>query len=274
MQKTRSHLCGKMSSSSITTNTTSTSRRDHEDETEWEMRPGGMLVQKRNEKDGVPALLNVRLRVLYGVLRYRFSVNSQAMFGRPCCGSNFLRVVCQGKIHKSNESHHLQSHNSLLRPRLWTLCFELNSAVVHYNRSKFSAEYFANYMFLKLAFISLYILYIILISKVWENHSSNCSSAQVSLIKKHHNVFILRSKPNLYPQHSTPFGRKITCCFQYHCTNQWKINPLHLSAMVCSIWSTPYWLRSTWLCWRYTLVSCLLWNHHWQNKQDLLGPTG
>ncbi|KAF9666477.1 hypothetical protein SADUNF_Sadunf16G0233300 [Salix dunnii] len=67
-----------MSSSS----TTSTSRGDHEDETEWEMRPGGMVVQKRNEKDGVPALLNVRLRVLYGVLRYQISVNSQATFGK------------------------------------------------------------------------------------------------------------------------------------------------------------------------------------------------
>ncbi|KAJ6301876.1 hypothetical protein OIU77_016061 [Salix suchowensis] len=73
-----------MSSSSTMNTTSSTSRREHEDETGWERRPGGMLVQKRNEKDnGVPALLNVHLRVLYGGLRYRISVNSQAMFGKP-----------------------------------------------------------------------------------------------------------------------------------------------------------------------------------------------
>ncbi|KAL9366886.1 hypothetical protein Peur_038085 [Populus x canadensis] len=81
MVKTRSHLCAKMSSSSTTT-AMSTSCRDHEAEIEWEMRPGGMLVQKRNDKDdGVPPLLNVRLRILYGVLRYEISVNSQATFG-------------------------------------------------------------------------------------------------------------------------------------------------------------------------------------------------
>lgn len=107
MKKTRSHLCGKMSSSSTTNTTSSTPRREHEDETEWERRPGGMLVQKRNEKDnGVPALLNVRLRVLYGVLRYRISVNSQATFGevkKVLMGETGLQVGEQKIIYRERE---------------------------------------------------------------------------------------------------------------------------------------------------------------------------
>uniref|UniRef100_A0A6N2M6Q6 Ubiquitin-like domain-containing protein n=1 Tax=Salix viminalis TaxID=40686 RepID=A0A6N2M6Q6_SALVM len=107
MKKTRSHLCGKMSSSWTTNTTSSTSRREHEDETEWERRPGGMLVQKRNEKDnGVPALLNVRLRVLYGVLRYRISVNSQATFGevkKVLMGETGLQVGEQKIIYRERE---------------------------------------------------------------------------------------------------------------------------------------------------------------------------
>jgi hypothetical protein len=96
MVKARSHLCAKMSSSSTTT-AMSTSCRDHEDEIEWEMRPGGMLVQKRNDKDdGVPPLLNVRLRILYGVLRYEISVNSQATFGK-CARA---RARCVAAIYK------------------------------------------------------------------------------------------------------------------------------------------------------------------------------
>ncbi|XP_011014081.1 PREDICTED: BAG family molecular chaperone regulator 1-like [Populus euphratica] len=106
MVKTRSHLCAKMSSSSTTT-AMSTSCRDHEDEIEWEMRPGGMLVQKRNEKDdGVPPPLNVRLRVLYGVLRYEISVNSQATFGevkKVLTGKIGLQIGDQKIIYKEKE---------------------------------------------------------------------------------------------------------------------------------------------------------------------------
>ncbi|KAE7996128.1 hypothetical protein FH972_000876 [Carpinus fangiana] len=76
MMKKRSNVYGKMSESSTTT-TSSTSR---EEQTEWEMRPGGMLVQKRSENKDVPAP-NVRLRVAYGALRHEISVNSQATFG-------------------------------------------------------------------------------------------------------------------------------------------------------------------------------------------------
>ncbi|XP_002531057.3 BAG family molecular chaperone regulator 3 [Ricinus communis] len=53
--------------------------RDHEEE--WEMRPGGMLVQKRNEKFSSVPLTTFRLRIAYGALRYEISVNSQATFG-------------------------------------------------------------------------------------------------------------------------------------------------------------------------------------------------
>lgn len=61
-------------------NSTTTSSSTDE-EIEWERRPGGMLVQKRNEKNDAP-VLNVRLRITYGALRYEISVNSQATFGK------------------------------------------------------------------------------------------------------------------------------------------------------------------------------------------------
>ncbi|CAN1821644.1 BAG family molecular chaperone regulator 2 [Linum perenne] len=47
---------------------------------EWEMRPGGMLVQKRLQKNDAPPPPNVWIRVAYGALRYQISVNSQATF--------------------------------------------------------------------------------------------------------------------------------------------------------------------------------------------------
>ena len=79
--KKRSNRYGKMSESSTTT--TTSMPRIEEEEVEWEMRPGGMLVQKRsdNVKD-LPAAPNVRLRVAYGALRYEISVNSSATFGK------------------------------------------------------------------------------------------------------------------------------------------------------------------------------------------------
>lgn len=98
MVKTRSHLCAKMSSSSTAPTAMSTPCRDHEDEIEWEMRPGGMLVQKRNEKDGVLPLLNVRLRILYGVLRYEISVNSQATFGKCARALSVLQLYVKMDI--------------------------------------------------------------------------------------------------------------------------------------------------------------------------------
>lgn len=76
MMKRRSNYSGCMSEGSATT-TSSTSK---EEEVEWEMRPGGMLVQKRTDKSDSLAP-NLRIRVAYGALRYEMSVNSQATFG-------------------------------------------------------------------------------------------------------------------------------------------------------------------------------------------------
>ncbi|XP_052179298.1 BAG family molecular chaperone regulator 2-like [Diospyros lotus] len=47
---------------------------------EWEMRPGGMLVQKRTDNSDSPAP-NLRLRVAYGAVRYEIFAGSQATFG-------------------------------------------------------------------------------------------------------------------------------------------------------------------------------------------------
>ncbi|XXG74719.1 hypothetical protein AAC387_Pa07g3369 [Persea americana] len=47
---------------------------------EWEMRPGGMLVQKRASKSDIP-VPDLRLRVAYGTFRYEISIKSQATFG-------------------------------------------------------------------------------------------------------------------------------------------------------------------------------------------------
>lgn len=77
MMKRRSNGYGKMSDISTTT-ASSTSR---EEVVKWEMRPGGMLVQKRSDGKDVSAP-NIRLRVAYGALRYEISVNSQATFGK------------------------------------------------------------------------------------------------------------------------------------------------------------------------------------------------
>lgn len=74
--KKGSNVYGRMSNSSSSSSST---LRD--EDVEWEMRPGGMLVQKRNETIEVPPTI-LRLRVAYGALRYEISVNSQATFGK------------------------------------------------------------------------------------------------------------------------------------------------------------------------------------------------
>ncbi|CAH2080491.1 unnamed protein product [Thlaspi arvense] len=60
------------------TETATTSSMD--EKIEWEMRPGGMLVQKRAANPDSPAPI-LRLRVAYGAVRYEISVCSQATFG-------------------------------------------------------------------------------------------------------------------------------------------------------------------------------------------------
>ncbi|KAA8519430.1 hypothetical protein F0562_013695 [Nyssa sinensis] len=74
MIKRRLNFNGRMSDSSTTTISSK------EEEIDWEMRPGGMLVQKRSDNSDIPAP-NLRIRVAYGAVRYEMSVNSQATFG-------------------------------------------------------------------------------------------------------------------------------------------------------------------------------------------------
>ncbi|XP_030481201.1 BAG family molecular chaperone regulator 3 isoform X1 [Cannabis sativa] len=63
-------------------NTTSSSAASRDEEFEWEMRPGGMLVQKRIGTSTITSTVpNFRLRIAFGALRYEISVNSQATFG-------------------------------------------------------------------------------------------------------------------------------------------------------------------------------------------------
>ncbi|KAM7257727.1 hypothetical protein ACFE04_013468 [Oxalis oulophora] len=51
-----------------------------DEEVDCEMRPGGMLVQKRSQILDLP-VANIRLRVAYDALRFQISVNSQVTFG-------------------------------------------------------------------------------------------------------------------------------------------------------------------------------------------------
>ncbi|RZC45867.1 hypothetical protein C5167_038819 [Papaver somniferum] len=50
---------------------------------EWEMRPGGMLVQKRcsSKSDTQSTLTHLNLRVAYGSMRYEMSIAPQSTFG-------------------------------------------------------------------------------------------------------------------------------------------------------------------------------------------------
>ncbi|KAL3330058.1 hypothetical protein AABB24_034089 [Solanum stoloniferum] len=48
---------------------------------EWEMRPGGMLVQRRSDNSDIPIAQNLRIRVAYDAARYDISVNPCATFG-------------------------------------------------------------------------------------------------------------------------------------------------------------------------------------------------
>ncbi|XP_043688053.1 BAG family molecular chaperone regulator 2-like [Telopea speciosissima] len=77
MRKKRMSFNGRLSESTTTPTTSSTYK---EEEIEWEMRPGGMLVQKRCEKSKSSAPI-LRLRIAYGALRYEMSINSQSTFG-------------------------------------------------------------------------------------------------------------------------------------------------------------------------------------------------
>ncbi|KAK4421056.1 BAG family molecular chaperone regulator 2 [Sesamum alatum] len=77
MMKRRFHFNGRRSGVSETT----TASAPNEEEVEWEMRPGGMLVQKRSDNSQVISPPNLRIRVAYGAARYQISANSQSTFG-------------------------------------------------------------------------------------------------------------------------------------------------------------------------------------------------
>ncbi|XP_076883867.1 BAG family molecular chaperone regulator 2-like [Bidens hawaiensis] len=69
----------------MSTKTTSVNRRSMGlgGDNEWEVRPGGMLVQKRDpndEQNGVPPP-TIRVRVKYGSIYHEINISSQATFG-------------------------------------------------------------------------------------------------------------------------------------------------------------------------------------------------
>ncbi|XP_077243816.1 BAG family molecular chaperone regulator 1-like [Tasmannia lanceolata] len=64
----------------LSQSSTMTKKMSSEEEIDCEMRPGGMLVQKRCVKSDISAP-NIRIRIAYGLVRYEISVNSQATFG-------------------------------------------------------------------------------------------------------------------------------------------------------------------------------------------------
>lgn len=59
---------------------------------EWELRPGGMLVQKRSDSDhnSIPPP-TIRVRVKYGSIYHEINISSQASFGNT---SYFLNLFC------------------------------------------------------------------------------------------------------------------------------------------------------------------------------------
>ncbi|KAL1567487.1 BAG family molecular chaperone regulator 2-like [Salvia divinorum] len=62
--------------------TTSSSSSAASELVEWEMRPGGMLVQKRSESSsGDLSTPNLRIRVMYGAVLVQISANAQSTFG-------------------------------------------------------------------------------------------------------------------------------------------------------------------------------------------------
>ncbi|KAI4299995.1 hypothetical protein L6164_033415 [Bauhinia variegata] len=110
MLKKKSNVYGRTNESFTTKTTSSSSSMATEEEVKWEMRPGGMLVQKRINKAG-PLTPNMRVRIAYGALRYEISVSSMATFGevkKVLTGETGLeadeqRVVFRGKERENGE---------------------------------------------------------------------------------------------------------------------------------------------------------------------------
>lgn len=78
---------------------------------EWEMRPGGMLVQRRNDNSDDQITPNLRIRVAYGVARYEISINPHATFGElkkllteeTGLEPGEQRLICRGKERENGE---------------------------------------------------------------------------------------------------------------------------------------------------------------------------
>ncbi|GAA0185120.1 chaperone [Lithospermum erythrorhizon] len=70
-------------------------------EGEWEVRPGGMLVQKRNDADqNMPPPPTIRIRVKYGSSIHEIDISSQATFGE-------LKKILTGKTGLHHEDQKL-----------------------------------------------------------------------------------------------------------------------------------------------------------------------
>ncbi|KAK2998856.1 hypothetical protein RJ639_023486 [Escallonia herrerae] len=80
MIKRRLYFNGRAGESAAAAVATMSSALVRDEAVEWEMRPGGMLVQKRGQNVDDPAP-SLRVRVAYGALRYEISVNSRSTFG-------------------------------------------------------------------------------------------------------------------------------------------------------------------------------------------------
>ncbi|KAM3379152.1 BAG family molecular chaperone regulator 2 isoform X1 [Capsicum galapagoense] len=92
--------------------TTSTRAADLKEEViEWEMRPGGMLVQRRSDNSNVPIIQNLQIRVAYGAARYEMVVNPHATFGElkkllteeTGLQPGEQRIICRGKERENGE---------------------------------------------------------------------------------------------------------------------------------------------------------------------------
>ncbi|KAH6759425.1 hypothetical protein C2S51_019660 [Perilla frutescens var. frutescens] len=81
MMKRKLNFSGRRSEAPAAETTTSSSA-PAAGAVEWEVRPGGMLVQKRGESNCRDfASPNLRIRVVYGAALYQISANSQSTFG-------------------------------------------------------------------------------------------------------------------------------------------------------------------------------------------------
>jgi hypothetical protein len=72
---------------------------------DWELRPGGMLVQKRSGHCGEgPTAHNVKVSVSYGSYLLEVTVPAQATFGIDFCFVHFLHSPLENWKHLSSVS--------------------------------------------------------------------------------------------------------------------------------------------------------------------------